>query len=93
MLTRDADGHAVLGKGRIDAALAIFTAAPDEARVRLRAAQVDYLLVCPADPDLQFFARHAPDGLIAEILRGDAPSWLQPAGQGGATAIYRVHRD
>ena len=86
-------GHYHRNTAGIDAALAIFTAAPDEARVRLRAAQVDYLLVCPADPDLQFFARHAPDGLIAEILRGDAPSWLQPAGQGGATAIYRVHRD
>jgi hypothetical protein len=86
-------GHYHRNTAGIDAALAIYTGAPDEARARLRAAQVDYLLVCPADPDLQFFARHTPDGLIAEILRGDVPSWLQPAGQGGATAIYRVRPD
>jgi hypothetical protein len=86
-------GHYHRNTAGIDAALGIFTAAPDEARARLRAARVDYLLVCPADTDLKFFARHAPEGLIAEILRGDVPSWLQPAGQGGATAIYRVRPD
>jgi len=83
-------GHYHRNTAGIDAALGIFTAAPDEARVRLRAARVDYLLICPADTDLQFFAGHAPDGLIAEILRGDVPAWLQPAGHGGPTTIYWV---
>lgn len=83
-------GHYHRNTAGIDAALGIFTAPADEAYARLRAARVDYLLVCPADADMQFFAGHAPDGLVAEILRGEVPAWLQPAGQGGPTAIYRV---
>ncbi len=86
-------GHYHRNAAGIDAALAIFTAPPDDAHARLRAVRVDYLLVCPADPDLQFFAGYAPDGLVAKILSGEVPAWLQPAGQGGATAIYRVRPD
>lgn len=83
-------GHYHRNTAGIDAALAIYTATPDEAHAGLRAAQVDYLLVCPADPDLQFFARYAPGGLVASVLRGDVPAWLEPVGSSGQTVIYAV---
>lgn len=76
----------------IDAALAILTSAPDDARTRLRAARVDYLLVCPADTDMRFFAAHTPDGLIADLLAGTVPDWLEPASVTEATTIYRLKR-
>lgn len=85
-------GHYHRNAAGIDAALGIFTAAPDEARARLAAARVDYLLVCPADADIRFFAARTPDGLIAALLRGDVPAWLEPVSNGTPTSIYRVRR-
>lgn len=86
-------GHYHRNLAGIDAALAIFTSPPDAARVRLGAAGVDYLLVCPSDPDLQFFAAHAPDGLIGEIIASRPPAWLEPALLAGPVTIYRVRQD
>lgn len=83
-------GHYHRNADGIEAALAIFTAHPVEARARLRSAGVDYLLVCPADPDMLFFAQHSPKGLIGEILAGRAPAWLEPALQAGPATIYRI---
>ena len=60
---------------------------PDAARPRLAAAKVDYLMVCPADIDMRFFADYAPDGLVADILAGDVPEWLAPVVSAGATTI------
>jgi hypothetical protein len=85
-------GHYHRNTAGIDAALAIYTAAPDDAHARLRDAQVDYLLVCPADPDLQFFARYAQGGLVAAVLRRDVPAWLEPVGSSGQTVIYAVKK-
>lgn len=83
-------GHYHRNTAGIDAALGIFTAAPDAARARLAAARVDYLLVCPADADIRFFAERAPDGLIAGLLSGEVPVWLEPVSADTPTAIYRV---
>lgn len=83
-------GHYHRNTAGIDAALTIFTAAPVDAHASLLDARVDYLLVCRADADMQFFAGHAPGGLIAGILGGEVPPWLKPVGSGGATDIYRV---
>lgn len=86
-------GHYHRNRAGIDAALAIFTSPPDAARPRLAAAKVDYLMVCPADIDMRFFADYAPDGLVAGILAGDVPEWLAPVVSAGATTIYRVKAD
>ena len=85
-------GHYHRNTAGIDAALAIFTDPPDTARARLAAVQVDYLIVCPSDKDIQFYARHAPDGLIARVLDQDVPAWLEPAIRAGPATIYRVRR-
>ena len=86
-------GHYHRNTAGIDAAIALFTAPPDEARTRFAGARLSYLLVCPGDPDIRFFARHAPDGLLGRITSGDVPSWLEPAAQAGDTVIYRRRRD
>ncbi len=83
-------GHYHRNAGGIEAALAIFTAPPVDARARLGSAGVDYVLVCPADADMQFFAQHFPEGLIGEILAGRAPAWLTPELLAGPATIYRV---
>jgi len=83
-------GHYHRNQAGIDAALAIFTRPPGEARARLSAAGVDYLLVCPSDTDLRFFAGHAPNGFIGEVLAGQAPVWLEPVLFAGSATIYRV---
>jgi len=83
-------GHYHRNRAGIDAALAIFTSEPGAARSLLRGARVDYLLVCPSDADIQFFAAHAPDGLIGEIAAGQPPAWLEPALIAGPATIYRV---
>jgi hypothetical protein len=86
-------GHYHRNLAGIDAALAIFTSPPDAARARLKAAGVDYLLVCPSDVDLKFFAGHAPDGLIGEIMASRPPAWLEPALAAGPATIYRIRKD
>jgi len=83
-------GHYHRNTAGIDAALGIYTAASDDARARLAAARVDYILVCPSDADIRFFAAYVPDGLIAGLTRGDVPAWLEPVKADTPTAIYRV---
>lgn len=85
-------GHYHRNTAGIDTALTIFTAAPEKAHAELVKADVAYLLVCPADADIQFFAGRDPDGLIAGILRGDVPPWLSHLGRSGPAEVYRVSR-
>jgi len=85
-------GHYHRNAAGIDAALAIFTGPPAGARARIAAAKVDYLLVCPSDPDMRFFAERAPDGLVGRVLDGDVPDWLEPAVKVGPATIYRPKR-
>lgn len=74
----------------IDAAIAVFTAPPEAARDRLAAAGVDYVMVCPGDPNLRFFAGRAPAGLLGRIAAGEVPGWLEPAASAGDTVIYTL---
>ena len=84
------NGHYHRNRAGIDAALAIFTSPPKIARPRLAAAGVDYLMVCPEEIDMRFFADYAPEGLIGHILGGQTPAWLEPVATADATIVYRV---
>jgi hypothetical protein len=42
---------------------------------------------------MQFFAGHAPDGLIGEIIASRPPAWLEPALAVGPATIYRIRTD
>lgn len=83
------NGHYHRNAAGISAAIAIFTVPPDEAGAAMGMAGIDYLLYCPVDRDLSFFARHAPEGFIAALQSGEIPDWLQPLASGGGYTIYR----
>lgn len=70
------------------AAIGIFTGPPEAAGPAIQSAGVTYVLHCPADPDLRFFARHAPGGFIAALQSGEIPAWLTPLETGGGYTIY-----
>ena len=82
----------VMSDAGVTSKAGLYTAAPEAARARLGATRVDYLLVCPEDADIRFFAARTPNGLIAELLRGNVPAWLEPVGAAGPTVIYRVRQ-
>jgi hypothetical protein len=44
----------------------------------LRARQVDYILTCNGSFDQQDLVRIAPEGLAADLGRGEAPDYLEP---------------
>ena len=78
-----------------DAILATIRAtegSPDEARAVMLAHGVAYVAFCATAPDVAETAAEAPDGLLAVLLRGDAPSWLEPlpAHQGSMLRVFRV---
>lgn len=74
----------------IDAAISILTVPVEDAQTRLAASRVSYVMVCPGDQYLGFFADYAPDGLIARLMAGEVPDWLVPVASAGETVVYRV---
>ncbi|MBN9072565.1 MAG: GtrA family protein [Rhizobiales bacterium] len=68
-------------------------AAPDEAGRILRGAGADYLVLCDGNAENANLSTHAPSGLMAALLAGRIPAWLEadPASQGQVLKIYRVH--
>lgn len=53
------------------------TATPEAARAMLRARQVDYILTCNRSADQADLVRIAPEGLAAQLGRGEAPDYLE----------------
>ncbi|MFN4023188.1 MAG: hypothetical protein ACK4MQ_00010 [Hyphomonas sp.] len=84
------NGHYHRNAAGTAAAIGIFTGPPEAAGPAIRSAGVTYVLHCPADPDLGFFARHAPGGFIASLQSGETPAWLAPLKAGGGYTIYRA---
>lgn len=74
------------------AVLDLMMADPAAARELAARDGVDYVAVCPGNPEDAFLAAQAPAGLLARLAAGRAPDWLEPAGQsaGGDLAIYRM---
>jgi hypothetical protein len=73
-------------------ALDAFTAPPAEALRIARAHRADFVAICPGNDESAFLANQAPHGLMAALLAGDAPHWLEPLAKGESPAlrIYRV---
>ncbi len=63
------------------AAVEVFLARPADARERLKAMAVDYVVVCKGAPELKLYQR-APDGLAARLAGGAVPAYLQPLSLG-----------
>lgn len=73
------------------AVLDLATAVPAAARDIAARHGIDYVAVCPGNPESLFLAGQAPDGLLARLAEGETPDWLEPAagGTGTGLAVYR----
>lgn len=73
------------------AMLDAMTGTPAEALAIARRYGIDYVAVCPGNPETGALAKWAPDGLLATIARGEPVEWLEPALDGeGALHVFRV---
>jgi hypothetical protein len=75
--------------------LYIGLARPGEAKAFLRGAGVTALAFCKTDPQTDALIRRKPDGLYANLARGQVPDYLQPLGQPSKNGfrLYRVLPD
>ncbi|MFD1744652.1 hypothetical protein ACFSE1_04185 [Rhizobium helianthi] len=72
--------------------LHIGLAQPKEAEAFLRGAKVSVLAFCPNDVQTMNLAQMKPDGLYAQLEKGNVPAFLQPlpAVEGQRFQLYRV---
>ena len=82
--------RAVDGNGT---AYRLFLAPESAAREELAASRIAYVLTCN-DNELRRLARHAPDGLAADLVGGRIPKWLVPLPHDteGAVFFFAVDR-
>lgn len=73
-------------------ALDAFMATPDEARAIVEAQRIGIVAFCPGNPESPFLQRQAPDGLMAALMRGAPPRWLDmlPGDAAAPLQLYRV---
>jgi hypothetical protein len=90
--------HSVLATGHHRAeqamadTLAIFRSDPATAYAIVARREVDYIALCKGMSDTQVYARSAPEGLAANLLRDRAPAWLIPVPRldEGNLRVWRV---
>lgn len=74
------------------AALNAFMGSPDQAAAIVSENGIGLVAFCPANNETKFLARRAPDGLLAAMVAGKIPGWLDvvPESNGKPLQIYRV---
>lgn len=74
------------------AALDAFTGPLEAAREMVRTNDIGLVAFCRGNTETGFLARRAPDGLLAELLAGNVPDWLEivPESKGEPIELYRV---
>ncbi len=74
------------------AALEAFIGKPEKARDVVQANRIGLVAFCRGNTETGFLARRAPGGLLAELLAGRAPDWLEivPESSGKPIELYRV---
>ena len=74
------------------AALNAFMGSPEEAAAIIRENGIGMVAFCPANNETKFLAKRAPDGLLAGMVAGKIPGWLDivPESNGRPLEIYRV---
>ena len=90
---RALDGNYHRNVEGIKTSIDIFTSPPERAGELIRRHKVDYIYFCRTTRETTLFADHAPNGLMAKLLDGNAPGYLMPAGPDfgdGAVTIYKV---
>ena len=69
----------------------IFRSVPDASRRLLQARGIDYLAVCDTEAELGFYEKKDPEGLWAQVKKGNVPAWLEPLpDRGERIRIWRV---
>lgn len=75
------------------AMLDMYLAAPNDAKVRMTAHNVDYVAFCPGAPERYDYASAAPAGLAAALSRNDIPDFLERVPlEGTDLTVYRLRR-
>lgn len=92
--------HSVIGTGHhrnvigINAVTHAFVSPPDQARADVMAVNggrgADYLVLCNHMNEMLIYAQVAPQGLAAQLSKGNIPDWLKPLPNKGLLKIYRV---
>jgi hypothetical protein len=74
------------------AALNAFIEPPDRGAEIASSNNIGLLALCPGNAETAFLAKRAPGGLLAELLAGRAPDWLEivPESKGKPIELYRV---
>jgi len=74
-------------------AIAAMRQPPEEARSIISARGADYVAICPTAREAAQTIRKAPAGLLAALLAGHAPDWLQPVDAAAPTQLrlWRVN--
>jgi hypothetical protein len=70
-----------------------YIAEPVRAEAYVRRHHADYVLACSDLIEARNYAQMAPSGLMARLLAGQAPSWLEPVplpASAGSLKLWRV---
>ncbi len=72
-----------------------FMAPPASARAIVTATPAHYVAFCPSENEIEKYALAAPGALMAALLAGRPPAWLQPVAMrpGEPIRVYRILRD
>jgi hypothetical protein len=72
--------------------IAGFMAEPAAAEAMVRRTGATYVALCPRIPEVQNFARHAPQGLAKALIDNRVPAWLvlEPGFSQTRLRVYRV---
>ncbi|MFN3619833.1 hypothetical protein [Sphingorhabdus sp.] len=69
----------------------VFISTPDSAHRLLQKRRVDYFALCVGEEELANYARKDPDGLWAQMAKGQVPAWLEPLPvMGKGIKVWRV---
>lgn len=69
----------------------IFRSVPDASQRLIKARGITYIVVCPKEAELDFYANKDPSGLWAQISKGKVPNWLEPLPDvGEGLKVWRV---
>ncbi|MBB4658280.1 hypothetical protein GGQ59_000780 [Parvularcula dongshanensis] len=69
-----------------------FREGDEAASAVMRREGLDLVVICPAAAEIAVYAKDAPDGLAALLLRDEAPDWLVPVDLGAEEAVFRAWR-
>jgi hypothetical protein len=69
----------------------IFRAEPAAAHRLMQARGINYLAACPQEAELGFYTKKDPNGLWAQVRKGNVPAWLEPMPERGkGIKVWRV---